>query len=956
MKTKLTLIILATCLCFHAFGQTFAIPQIPIGNNWIDGVIYCSTDSVSYWNNSSFGKIAQTNGNPLVVTNDGSGNVYIPGLTVGLIYGNASGLVSVPASQIFGTIANARLPSTLTNNSTGNAAVATNAQSVPWTGVTGAPAIGATNGFITKSDATNVVNSLTNSMSIGGTAANANSLGGVAAASYLTSIPIPATNQFLTSVPIPATNQFLVSIPVGATNQFLTSIPTGATNQFLTTNGNAASASSVPATGVTAGALPAGVTLTTIPPSVLTNHLTGFWTNNYPALYGQPWAAMQKPWAFIYFCPALVNGKNEGESYITNFIIWTSTNGMLAAWTNNYQMAVFSDVGWDGGRVKGTNWPYITNNWGTLTVNTNFPNGFTNLASFFHGYGLKFMAQIYDTTNVIPAGADEWICDAQGNGFQPWTNGVGTFPTNLFGPYVTLTGPDTAAHDISELSHWGLDGFVLADGVPSDTYQSDAIWGNASLNVSVPVYSTPSSYFTYPALSTVGKVMAYIPMQTSQSAGSPYTYGFQTIGSHSGVMYDNNAQSLSGVIRDFATTTKANQGAYVVWQGGIGGVGELFIAMTHGLPMAGGPNDTILYSAWNGFTNMLMNTNLCAVWNDTDQNWPHTLFSNPSTTCIYEKTYNGNLAAMYRNSTNTTQVVTIPFTSVGLLSNVVYDVKSPSSVPPYDWGQFTNSFAETLSSFSSDLIIISPVPISPISPSSITVSNGFYVTKGQAAMGSYVPYTAFGSLGAGQFPSGTWIDDNVMQLAWDNNNGSYSTTIAASWNTSGFLRLGARYNNAPIMPLQINVSGTGYVVATNSLSVSNSIFMQSESVWPAPQSGGGWIDVSNTDAYWVTPSGTNKLNSPSIPATNVVGTLPNTALNYRAGIVAVANLATSTPITFSSPFSPTIGTNYSISLTPMGFGAVPAVMAASPTTNGLSAATAAVAGGGFVFYFCIPNQ
>lgn len=132
--------------------------------------------------------------------------------------------------------------------------------------------------------------------------------------------------------------------------------------------------------------------------------------------------------------------------------------------------------------------------------------------------------------------------------------------------------------------------------------------------------------------------------------------------------------------------------------------------------------------------------------------------------------------------------------------------------------------------------------------------------------------------------------------------------------------------------------------------------IQADSTWTNLTYFGNASGLTNLAAAGISTNGSTASQILASVGGKAVWTNATSALNYRAGIVPVANLATATTITFTTPFSPTIGTNYSIALTPMGFGASPVVMAASPTTNGLSAATDAVAGGGYVFYFCIPNQ
>lgn len=192
MKRILTVLVLAFASLARGQGQyTLNIPNIPQTNFWSPWFLANSptaTDAVQNLNLPAASTIVTNGGtitslygpNGMVFGMDGSIGAYL--FTGGIFSGNHAGngfnLTTLNAASLVGTG---------TNNTTGTASTATNAQTVPWSGVTGAPAIGSTNGFITKPDATNVVNSMTNSMSIGGTAANANnssSLGGLTSSRY----------------------------------------------------------------------------------------------------------------------------------------------------------------------------------------------------------------------------------------------------------------------------------------------------------------------------------------------------------------------------------------------------------------------------------------------------------------------------------------------------------------------------------------------------------------------------------------------------------------------------------------------------------------------------------------------------------------------------------------------------------------------------------------------------
>ena len=70
----------------------------------------------------------------------------------------------------------------------------------------------------------------------------------------------------------------------------------------------------------------------------------------------------------------------------------------------------------------------------------------------------------------------------------------------------------------------------------------------------------------------------------------------------------------------------------------------------------------------------------------------------------------------------------------------------------------------------------------------------------------------------------------------------------------------------------------------------------------------------------------------------------------RFGEVSIANLATTTTVTFSTPYPVGI-TNYVVLITTAGFATFPSAMYANRTTNGFDIQTASVAGGGKASYW-----
>lgn len=556
----------------------------------------------------------------------------------------------------------------------------------------------------------------------------------------------------------------------------------------------------------------------------ITNELDG------KSLYGQPWAAMQRPWALLYTAPYIVGiNPPEGESYLTNFIVNLSTNGFLAAVTNKVQLAVFMDEGWSVIRMKATNWAYITNNYGTLTVNSNlFPSGIPWLASFLHGYNINLMVQMYGATNVIPLGADELITTAGGQSIQPWTNGVGTIPTNFNGTYVTAIGLDTAAQDASQMLHWGIDGIFMADGTPSDYQVFDAVFGPACLNIRVPL-TTVGQFASYPAIFQIGKVLAYLPYQ-GPNGDQRYTMGFQNIGAHSGYAYDNEGQFQGGdgsafrrFIRDFPTTTAANQGAYVRCMGYTGLGDRTFTALTHAIIGSGGPNDTILSSSWSGFTNSLLNTNWVNVWQDRAQSTPFLVTNAAPFGGLYPfsvwatKLYDGSFAVGLLNETNSTVNPVFSWTALGIDTNLYCNVKSILAAPFTDYGSKQGTYTEALTSQSSELLIVRP-KVALQDAGNFTLTQTTVAGDGQGSViritrGQTVTYGAMDSntvifaTGGGIF-SGFTIE-SIIHLAVDNST-AFGGCLFSAYNavdgTQAHAGLGVKEGSGMVPEFDVSVS------------------------------------------------------------------------------------------------------------------------------------------------------
>lgn len=81
------------------------------------------------------------------------------------------------------------------------------------------------------------------------------------------------------------------------------------------------------------------------------------------------------------------------------------------------------------------------------------------------------------------------------------------------------------------------------------------------------------------------------------------------------------------------------------------------------------------------------------------------------------------------------------------------------------------------------------------------------------------------------------------------------------------------------------------------------------------------------------------------------------AVTCRAGEVAVGSSSTSTTVTFSTPFPPTISSNYALTFgSTSGFATAPNPAWTLKTTNGFTLVTTAIIGGGLQDYVATPDQ
>lgn len=324
----------------------------------------------------------------------------------------------------------------------------------------------------------------------------------------------------------------------------------------------------------------------------------GVTNNDFQNLAGQLNCAMRKPYVFQYFNP-----ETQNEGVITNDIWQLITNGFFAQIAAaGAQPAVILDGGWQGTNRWGMNsgnWHFYMTNWGSIDWNKNqLPDGPQYIASYCHSNGVKLFLQQYFMTNTIPAGADglrqSW-CLSNG---QPFTNGVGPWPSDGCGQYVIDTTSDTIKQDIGQFYFYGIDGITLNEGstlIGGFTYQGFFNYlraaNNSVLAVSQPYgFGQPGlggfNYYTYDP--TVVNFTA--PFQYSSDYSYHYYFPnmlalivYQTANSHGNIdygniftpyqsagYYDNSGQgvgygALTNYLRDYQGVKHVNDGAGIVW-------------------------------------------------------------------------------------------------------------------------------------------------------------------------------------------------------------------------------------------------------------------------------------------------------------------------------------------------------------------------------------------------------
>lgn len=435
------------------------------------------------------------------------------------------------------------------------------------------------------------------------------------------------------------------------------------------------------------------------------------------SLSGQPWDGMKKPWALVWL-PTIANDTVHDQKYITNFIDGLIVSGAFNLITNNCQFGIYLDGAWMGPRYGHTNQAadklaWYRQNWGDLTWNTtNFPNGLPYITTFCHSNNIKVFTIMYGCTNILPATADEFVCNYVGGGFKPFTNGTGAWPVDgTYGKYMVATTCQQGPKDIASLAVWGVDGFCLADGINSDEgafKEIDHVFGNLTTAVPIPQNFPYAPYPGYAGVDTntlgsvlgfaneniptkfeFGKTMAYMAFQSPDGGQTVYSQGGDSFPSHAAIFYDNTypngggpdnytgARALRGYIRDFGGVPKANMGALM---SGLGANNYDFmyaLAIQHGIYFSGAVDDTAGENGWLVYTNILMNPAMMAINQDRAMNVPYILtdYGTNAGFIAGERLENGDWGiVMYSQQASAGQTFTLNWTQLGWPTNLAVHV------------------------------------------------------------------------------------------------------------------------------------------------------------------------------------------------------------------------------------------------------------------------------------------
>ena len=415
------------------------------------------------------------------------------------------------------------------------------------------------------------------------------------------------------------------------------------------------------------------------------------------SLTGQLWPAMSKPIKLIYCGMPNTNLYSQTNiQWIINDLATNTVNFTL--FTNDgSQLGLYIDVGWDG--LRNTNWSWITNNYGTLTCDSNrFPNGIEWVCKLAHTNNLKVYIQMLFGTNITPSSASTYIADAAGNSPVPFTNGTGTLPTNQFGHYVTVTTPEFSQTDMQELVKWGVDGVILAmTTVRPDYNQASYAWGRALLNTVVPNPANTGTYTSpIPNSHLYKKTTPVALIMYSDVNGPNGIAGVENVSlgnlisqNVTGAAYDNTAQNtgsatgaggLRNINRDFAGTLKSSQGAYISWLFISDQYGMAAQAMSHGIAAYGYCNDSTWGVNYGSWVNFVTNSLWTLINQDASQNWPTLVDYGTNIGSVwYEKLSTGSgVAAVFAEGAGTF-TPTIPWSYFGWDTNL--QVKVSALIP-----------------------------------------------------------------------------------------------------------------------------------------------------------------------------------------------------------------------------------------------------------------------------------
>lgn len=251
------------------------------------------------------------------------------------------------------------------------------------------------------------------------------------------------------------------------------------------------------------------------------------------------------------------------------------------------------------------------------------------------------------------------------------------------------------------------------------------------------------------------------------------------------------------------------------------------------------------------------------------------------------------------------------------------------------------------------------------STGTVLVPGSFYVTGGALITGAVTNFQAAGTnainavLTGPRFVNTLLANGQNQDVVLGTNLTTQFSGLTAAFTTAGFVggiadryafALNSTVNNWTIE----NDSGFESTPANRIFTGTGASVVLSSNSWALFN-----YDASVTHWRLVFASGTPSTGGSG----NFSGTFAGdggslTNLNYRAGFQAIGNLATSQAVTFTTPFLPAVGTNYSVSISSdstlasaVGFSAT------SKTTNGFTITlSAGVAGGIGVDYSAMPYR